>query len=93
VFCEDPKRVDLLICDLVMPGMNGRETYEAIKKLRPDIRAIFMSGYTADIIAQKGIMEEGINFISKPLNPSTLLKKIREVLMKDQAAFDPSKKP
>ncbi len=85
MFREDPKRVDLLICDLVMPGMNGRETYEAIKKLRPTISVIFMSGYTADIIAQKGIMDEGINFLSKPINPSTLLKKIREVLMKDHS--------
>ena len=70
----------LIILDLNMPKKNGREAYEEIRRIRPDIKAIFMSGYTKDLMVQKGIMEEGANFISKPLTPTDLLKKIRVVL-------------
>ena len=62
--------------------MNGRETYAALQKIKGDIKVIFMSGYTADIIAGKGIADPGIQLLQKPLNPSTLLKKIRSVLDK-----------
>ncbi|MFZ5997779.1 MAG: PAS domain S-box protein [Nitrospirota bacterium] len=72
--------VNLLLSDVVMPGMNGKELYEQIKKVKPDIRALFISGYTADILNKKGVLEPGINFISKPVSPHDLLRKIREVL-------------
>jgi signal transduction histidine kinase len=80
VFEENAERIRLVLCDLVMPRMNGREACERILAIRPGVRAIFMSGYTADIIAQQGIADEGIHFISKPLNPTDLFRKIREVL-------------
>ena len=64
----------------VMPVKNGREAYEEIKKLSPDVKAIFMSGYTDDVISRKGILEDGFNFISKPINPVALMRKIRHVL-------------
>ncbi|MEW6675895.1 MAG: hybrid sensor histidine kinase/response regulator, partial [Nitrospirota bacterium] len=54
--------------------------YEEIKKIRPDIKAIFTSGYNAEIIHKKGILEEGFGFITKPFLPQELLKKVREVL-------------
>ncbi len=73
-------KVSLIILDVIMPVKNGRDAYEQIKKLSPDIKAIFMSGYTDDIIAEKGILEEGFDFISKPINPDTLMRKIKEVL-------------
>jgi DNA-binding NarL/FixJ family response regulator len=70
----------LLLFDLIMPKKNGREAYEEIRKIMSDIKVLFTSGYPADIIHEKGILEEGINFISKPVSPDDLLRKIREVL-------------
>ena len=79
-FVENKDTIAILLFDVIMPLKNGREAYEEIKKLDPDIKAIFMSGYTDDAISRKGILEEGVDFISKPLNPATLMRKIREVL-------------
>jgi two-component system cell cycle sensor histidine kinase/response regulator CckA len=79
-FRENQHRIQLILCDLIMPRKNGKEMYEEIKKIRPDIKAIFMSGYTTDIIEQQGIPEKGINFISKPTATPELLEKIRAVL-------------
>jgi len=67
---------------VVMPKKNGKEVYKQIKKERPDMEAIFTSGYTADIVHDKGILEKGLNFILKPLSPEELLIKIRKVLDK-----------
>lgn len=73
-------RIDLLILDSVMPKMNGRETYEKIKKIRPDAKALFMSGYTRDIILTKGIQDGEFKFIPKPVTPIMLLQATREAL-------------
>lgn len=83
VFNENMDKIQILILDVIMPKMNGKEAYEEIKKIKPDIKALFMSGYTANIIHKKGILEEGINFISKPVSPNELLRKVREVLDQD----------
>ncbi len=72
--------IDLLLLDVVMPRMNGKVVYDNARKLRPGVRTIFMSGYTADIIHKKGLKEEGINFISKPVVIKELLGRIRSVL-------------
>ncbi len=80
LFKEHGDRVSLVLCDLIMPNKSGKETYEEIRKMRPDAKAIFMSGYTADIISQKGLLEEGINFLSKPVSMIDLIRKVREVL-------------
>jgi len=80
VFHENRDRVRLVLCDLILPGRNGREVCEEISAISPGIKVIYVSGYTADIIAQKGILEEGLNLIFKPLSPAVLLKKLREVL-------------
>ena len=74
--------VELLIFDVIMPKKSGTEAYEEIRKQRPAIRILFTSGYTADIIHRKGIVEEDQHFISKPVPPDTFLRKIREVLDK-----------
>jgi PAS domain S-box-containing protein len=81
-FAEDGNRhkIDLLILDVIMPKKNGKEVYDAIRKENPHVRAIFTSGYTADIIQRRGILEEGSDFIMKPFLPHKLLEKVRTVL-------------
>ncbi|MBF0506142.1 MAG: response regulator, partial [Nitrospirae bacterium] len=79
-FRENRGEVSLVLLDVIMPVKNGREAYEEIKAIEPGIRTIFMSGYTDDIIAKKGILEEGFDFISKPIDFVTLMRKIRDVL-------------
>jgi CheY-like chemotaxis protein len=78
--------IELLILDVIMPGKNGKDTYMEIKGLRPDIKAIFMSGYTSNIIHKKGILDSATEFISKPFSPNAFLRKVREVLDKVPAA-------
>jgi two-component system cell cycle sensor histidine kinase/response regulator CckA len=79
-FRENRERIQLLILDVIMPKKNGKEAYEEICKMRSDVPVLFSSGYTADIIGKKGILEEGFNFISKPISLPILLSKIREIL-------------
>jgi CheY-like chemotaxis protein len=67
---------------MIMPKMKGDEAYEEIVKIRPEIKVIFMSGYTEEIIYGKGAREKGSSFISKPVSPHEILIKIREVLDK-----------
>jgi CheY-like chemotaxis protein len=81
-FKERKDGIDLLILDVVMPKMNGKEAYEEITRLRPDAKAFFTSGYTGDVVLGKGIRDELVNYISKPLSPNDLLLKVREVLDK-----------
>ena len=73
-------RIDLVILDSVMPGKNGREACDEIRTNNPEVKVLFTSGYTRDIVLDKGIEEKEVAFISKPLTPSNLLKKVREVL-------------
>jgi len=80
VFRENHDKIRLVLCDLIMPKKNGNETHDDLMKIRPDIKTIFASGYTADILAQKGLQEDDLHFISKPFNPTKLLVKMRAVL-------------
>jgi PAS domain S-box-containing protein len=77
---KNARSVDLLIFDSVMPKKNGRETYDEITKINPDIKVIFTSGYTKDVFFDKGIQDEKFNFLQKPILPDALLRKVREVL-------------
>jgi CheY-like chemotaxis protein len=72
--------IDLVILDSVMPKKNGREAYEEIKKISPDIKALFISGHTRDTRLDKGIADEEVDFLPKPLSPIKLLQTIREIL-------------
>jgi two-component system, cell cycle sensor histidine kinase and response regulator CckA len=74
------EKIDLMVIDSVMPKKNGREVYDEIKKDNPAIRALFISGYTRDIILDKGIEEKEVEFISKPLTQDAFLAKIRQIL-------------
>jgi YesN/AraC family two-component response regulator len=69
----------MLITDVVMPSMNGRELAEKILKTFPKMKCLYMSGYTADVIAHKGILDEGVNFINKPFSKLDLSAKLREL--------------
>jgi CheY-like chemotaxis protein len=72
--------IDLLITDVVMPGMNGKELKERITAIIPEIRVLFMSGYTANVIAYHGVIEEDVQYLQKPFSVKTLAAKVREVL-------------
>lgn len=74
------EQIHLLISDIVMPGMNGFQLSKEIKKLFPEIRILLMSGYSEDIITQKGMMIREIPFISKPFTPRDFTRKVRQVL-------------
>jgi DNA-binding response OmpR family regulator len=63
-----------------MPRKNGRETYDEIRKTNPAVKALFTSRYTDEIIHKKGILEDGVSFLSKPVSPDELLRKIKELL-------------
>ena len=79
-FRDQLASIDLLITDVIMPRMNGRLLYENIRAFRPELPTIFMSGYSADIMTEKGFGQEAINYLSKPIRPEILFSKIREVL-------------
>ncbi|MCL4457049.1 MAG: PAS domain S-box protein [Nitrospirae bacterium] len=79
-FMDNKKDIQLLLLDVLMPKKNGKEVYEEIKKINPGIKTIFLSGYTANLIHKKGILEEGLDFILKPVSPKELLGKVREIL-------------
>ncbi len=72
--------IHLLLTDVVMPGMNGRELEGRIRAQRPGIKALFMSGYTADVIASRGVLGEGVRFLQKPFSPDALAARVRAVL-------------
>ena len=63
-----------------MPGKSGKEVYDAVTALRPGVRVLFVSGYTADVIHSRGIADESLDFVSKPLSPHDLLRKVRALL-------------
>lgn len=73
-------RIDLLITDVVMPEMNGRDLWEKASPLRPAMKCLFTSGYTANVIARHGVLKEGFNFIQKPMTIAELGSKIRKAL-------------
>jgi two-component system cell cycle sensor histidine kinase/response regulator CckA len=79
-FAGNQTGIHLLITDVIMPGMNGRDLADQLHGVHPDIKILFMSGYTADVIAHRGVLEEGVNFIQKPFSMRDLGIKVREVL-------------
>ena len=78
--------IHLLLTDMVMPGMSGRELAERISAKRRDIRVLFMSGYTDNVITSGGMLQEGLAFLQKPFSPAALVRKVREVLSQTTAA-------
>jgi YesN/AraC family two-component response regulator len=77
---EHESEIHLLLTDVVMPEMNGRDLAEWLQTLYPGMKILFMSGYTAEVIAHRGVLKVGVNFIQKPFAIKDLAVKIREVL-------------
>ncbi len=72
--------IDLLVTDVIMPEMNGRDLAETISSLNSDLKILFISGYTADVIAHHGVLDNGVHFLQKPITHKTLAVKVREAL-------------
>src|SRR5262249_57041647 len=73
-------KIDLVLTDVIMPGMNGRDMADRIVALRPEIGVLFMSGYTDSVVVRNGNAERLTSFLQKPFSPSVLGRKVREML-------------
>ncbi len=80
IYNSHKQEIDLILSDVVMPGMSGMEMVQILQKTAPDIPAIFMSGYTDDEIIRHGVKEDGIHFLQKPFDPDTLIRTIQKIL-------------
>jgi CheY-like chemotaxis protein len=77
---QHDRQVDLLLTDVIMPRMNGKVLADRVQALRPDVRVLYTSGYTANVIVQQGVLKPGVEFLQKPYTMATLATRIREVL-------------
>ena len=77
---EQPQTIHLLVTDVVMPDMNGKEVANRIRSLRPSIRVLYVSGYTADEISHHGVIDPGLAFLQKPYTSQDLVQKVRYIL-------------
>jgi len=74
------QKIDLVVTDVIMPGASGVELVRELRTSRPDIRVLYLSGYTNDAIGRHGVLEPGVPFLAKPFRPAELARKVREVL-------------
>lgn len=72
--------IHLLLTDVVMPGMTGTELARVLTPSRPEMKVLYMSGYTENVIVRQGVLKEGISHIQKPLTPAVLAARVREIL-------------
>ncbi len=80
LFRQHSHAIDLLILDVIMPKKNGKQAYDEIRAIRPEIKTLFTSGYTADVVSSRGLLEQGMHFIAKPASIRDLAQKMREIL-------------
>jgi polar amino acid transport system substrate-binding protein len=79
-FVANADKIDLVLMDMIMPKKNGKDAFDEISRIHPGVKVLYSSGYTADFIQNRGVSEEGIELIMKPVQPIELLRKVREVL-------------
>jgi CheY-like chemotaxis protein len=77
---QHAEEILLILTDVIMPGMNGRELLKEIQTFAPKIKGIYMSGYTADVIGRHGVLNDGVAFVQKPFTKKLLAEKVRAVL-------------
>jgi len=77
---EFPGRIDLVLTDVIMPQMGGKELVDQLKSVRPESKILFMSGFTDDAIIHHGVSDDGVFFLQKPFSTECLAAKVREVL-------------
>ncbi|MDZ7724456.1 MAG: response regulator [candidate division KSB1 bacterium] len=80
VYANAAQKIDVLLTDVVMPNVSGKELADQLAVKQPDLVIIFMSGYTDDTIGKEGVLTENINFIQKPFSPASLAEKLRDIL-------------
>ncbi len=83
-FCREfDGEIHVVVTDVVMPDMNGKEVARQLAQVRPQARILFMSGYTSDVIAHRGVLEGDVDYMQKPFTPESLARRIREILAAD----------
>ena len=80
LFVEQASEIDLVLLDVVMPILNGKDAYEEIARLRPEVKVLFSSGYTTDALPAGFLESRGISMVSKPYHPSVLLKAVHTAI-------------
>ena len=75
-----PDEIHLLLTDVILPGMNGMDLSRRLRALRPKLKVLFTSGYPAEVIARRGVVERDVAYLPKPVSPDTLVAKVRDVL-------------
>src|SRR4029079_2904932 len=80
VLIDDSRRIDLLLTDVIMPGLNGRELGRRAQALRPRLRVLYMTGYSRNAVVHHGRLDEGVDLIQKPVSQAQLATRVREIL-------------
>lgn len=78
--CKSDNQIDLVLTDIIMPEMNGRDLAERLMKIQPGMKCLYMSGYSADIISLQGLLYKNVHFIEKPFSKIELASKVRSTL-------------